>query len=101
VDERALLVFMNSQRRAEIHQTGATTTSAIEMVPVSTVSRGDHPRHPSYGFTWSSAPGVPEPTVGIVTYAFEQRGNVVQVCGRYLGVLHELVRDFRDAHSDR
>jgi len=96
-DHRDLLTFMNKQRVAEIHKLGATTTSAIEMVAVSTVSRGARPNHPAYGFTWSSPPGVPEATVGIVTYMFEQRGNVVQVCSRYLGVLVELVRDFRDS----
>ena len=85
-DHRDLLTFMNDQRVDEIHRTGATTTPAIERVPASTVSRGDHPRHPAYGLTWSSPPGVPEPTVGIATYAFDQRGNVVQVCSRYLGV---------------
>ena len=49
-----------------------------EYVPVSQLP-SERPDHPAYGFTWSSPPGVPEPTVGIPKHRFgaETSGHTV------------------------
>jgi hypothetical protein len=90
---------MTKQRNAAVKMLGAETTLGWEMVPMSHLDRGGQ-QH-GYTFYFSGPPGAPEPQVGRPTYSFDFGNgpvNVMEVCGNYLRLLEQLIRDFKAAH---